>query len=124
VRGVCPDCGGDAPDDLTVEAGADVLFTVLRFVVRRALPCAARAPAIGQADRNPRSISRLALGLLLEAAAAEKTDDNAGADPIVGLMRVGTERSAVVVGVEQTDFDVAGRMDVQAAAHFERNAVH
>jgi hypothetical protein len=50
VRGVCPDCVGDAPDHLTVKADAVVLITLLRFIVRRALVRARRwAPAIGAA---------------------------------------------------------------------------
>jgi len=100
-----------------------MLRELFRRPVLRASSCQRTRRGLPPLGRRARSTSCLAQGLLLEAA-AEETDDNAGADPIVGLMRVGTERSAVVVGVEQTDFEVAGRMDVQATAHFERNAVH
>src|SRR5260370_7243898 len=38
-------------------------------------------------------------------------------------MNVGTECGPVVVDVEQTDFPVTGRMEIQPAAYFIRNTV-
>ena len=58
-----------------------------------------------KAGLTPRSNRKL-LG-----AAAEEADDNAGGGPIVVLVKIGAERSPVVVDVEQTDVDVPGGVE-------------
>src|SRR5882672_1725204 len=63
-----------------------------------------------------------ARGRLL-GAASEQTDDDAGGDPIVVLTSVRAERSAVIIGVEQTNVNVPGWVNIQPAADFERETI-
>src|SRR6266850_558356 len=78
----------------------------------------------GRKEREARCYTRLRpLGRLL-GAASEETDDDAGGDPIVVLMKIrAAERGPVVVRIEQTDVNVPGWVDIQPAADFEREAV-
>lgn len=54
---------------------------------------------------------------------AKEAEDDTGGSPIIVLVNIGTERSPVVVEVEHADFPVPGRVDIQAATHFVRQAV-
>ena len=56
-------------------------------------------------------------------SAVEEAEDYPGGDPIVGLMETGAEGGTVEVGIEETDVDVAVRMDVDAAADFHGETV-
>src|SRR5258705_12178763 len=59
----------------------------------------------------------------LLGAATEEAQDDAGGDPIVVLVGVGAERCTVVVGIEQTDVNVPGRVHIEPAADLERETV-
>ena len=59
----------------------------------------------------------------LLGAASEETDDNAGRNPIVVLMSVRAKRSAVIIGIEQTDVNVPEGVDIQPSADFIRETV-
>jgi hypothetical protein len=59
----------------------------------------------------------------LLGATAEEAEDNSGGDPIVVLVKIGAEGGPVVVDIEQTDLEVARRVDIYSAAGFIRKAV-
>src|SRR6266436_39212 len=78
----------------------------------------------GRKERAIRRYTRLRPPGRLLGAASEETDDNSGGDPIVVLMKIcAAERGAVVVGIEQTDVNVPGWVDIQPAADFIRETV-
>ncbi len=55
---------------------------------------------------------------LVGGAAAQEAEDDSGGDPIVVLMKIGAEGGPIVVGIEQTDVDAAGWVDIDSAAEF------
>jgi hypothetical protein len=54
---------------------------------------------------------------------AEEAQHNSRRGPIIVLMQVGTERSSVIVDIEQAYLEVLGGLDVHATAHLIRNAI-
>ena len=55
--------------------------------------------------------------------AAEEAEDDAGGRPVIRLMSVGAERSAVVVEVEKADLPATGSAVIDAAADFVGDAI-
>ena len=53
----------------------------------------------------------------------EEANHNPGGSPNIILMKVGTEGSPVVVDIEQAYLEVPGRLYIQPATHFIRNAI-
>src|SRR5207244_13216928 len=63
----------------------------------------------------------------LVGGAAEEANDDSGGDPIAVLMKSGTRRAKsrpVEVGIEQTNVNVPGRVDIDSAADFVGEAVN